>query len=82
MTNRPRIPQATADNLMFANDHTCCICRVKGKHVQIHHIDGDNSNNSVNNLAVLCLECHSKATGDEGLGRSITAGEIKEYKRT
>lgn len=82
MTYGSRIPQTTADKLMFANDHTCCICRVKGKHVQIHHIDGDNSNNAWGNLAVLCLDCHSKATGDEGLGRSITVGEIKEYKKT
>ncbi len=67
---------------MFANDHTCCICRDKSKHVQIHHIDGDNSNNAWRNLAVLCLNCHSKVTGDEGLGRCITAGEIKKYKET
>ena len=82
MTDRSRIPQKIADELMFANDHTCCICRTKGKHVQIHHIDGDDSNNALRNLAVLCLECHSRVTGDEGLGRSFTAGEIKQYKRT
>lgn len=82
MTDRPRIPQKTVDNLMFANDHTCCICRTKGKHVQIHHIDGDSSNNTLENLAVLCLECHSTVTGDEGLGRRYTTGEIKQYKRT
>jgi hypothetical protein len=82
MTHRPKIPESIADKLIFANDHTCCICRVKGKHIQIHHIDSDNSNNIWENLAVLCLDCHSKATGDEGLGRRITAGEIKEYKRT
>ncbi len=82
MTDRPRIPQKMADNLMFANDHACCICRKKGKHVQIHHIDGDDSNNALENLAVLCLECHSRVTGDEGLGRHFTPGEIKQYKRT
>jgi len=55
---------------------------MKGKHVQIHHIDGDDTNNALANLAVLCLECHSRVTGDEGLGRSYTPGEIRQYKRT
>ncbi len=82
MTDRPRIPQKIADSLMFANDHTCCVCRAKGKQVQIHHIDGDDSNNDISNLAVLCLECHSRVTGNEGLGRRYTSGEIKGYKRT
>lgn len=82
MAERRKIPEKIADNLMFVNDHTCCICRMKGKHVQIHHIDRDDTNNALANLAVLCLECHSRVTGDEGLGRSYTHGEIKQYKRT
>ncbi|MBA7668996.1 hypothetical protein ES703_77119 [subsurface metagenome] len=76
------IPQNIADKIMFSNNHTCCICRIKGKHVQIHHIDGDSSNNTMENLAILCLECHSKVTSNEGFGRSYTAGEVKQYKRT
>jgi len=82
MSNRLSIPQNIADKIMFSNDHTCCICRIKGKHVQIHHIDGDNSNNNMGNLAILCLECHSKVTSNQGFGRSYTGGEVKRYKRT
>lgn len=82
MPNRSSKQQKIADSLMFANDHTCCICREKGKHVQIHHIDGDDSNNDPANLAILCIECHSRVTGDEGLGRRFTPGEIVQYKRT
>lgn len=82
MPDRPSIPQKIVDNLMFVNDHSCCLCREKGKHVQIHHIDGDVSNNNPTNLAVLCLECHSKVTGNEGLGRRYAPGKIVQYKKT
>lgn len=66
---------------MVANLHTCCICRVPNIHVQLHHIDGDPVNTLAENLAVVCLNDHSKVTGDEGLGRRYTPSEVTEYKR-
>lgn len=75
------VPAATRDLILFKNDHTCCICRIKGKHVQIHHIDRNRRNNDPNNLAVVCLDCHSRVTGPSGLGRSYSPGELKKYKR-
>jgi len=66
---------------MFDNDHTCCICRERGKDVLIHHIDGDKNNNDPANLAILCLDCHSKVTGERGLGRKYSELEVKKYKR-
>jgi len=66
---------------MFDNNHTCCICRDKSKDVQIHHIDGNRSNNDPNNLAVLCLDHHSKASGKRGFGRRYSELEVKEYKK-
>jgi len=65
---------------MFENDHTCCICRERGKDVQIHHIDGNHANNADRNLAVLCLDCHSRVTGRRGLGRSFSVAEVRKYK--
>jgi hypothetical protein len=79
--NRPKIPVQTAARLLAANNHTCCICGTPRKHVQIHHIDGDNSNCAEENLAVLCLDCHSRVTADEGLGRRYSEIEVREYKR-
>lgn len=78
---RGKIPQKVVDELMFRNRHRCCVCREPEKHVQIHHIDGDSSNNAMGNLAVLCLGCHSRATSDEGLGRRYSPGEVRKYKR-
>lgn len=76
------IPAATRDLVLFKNDHACCICRVRGKHIQIHHIDGNRGNNNPNNLAVVCLDCHSRVTGPSGLGRSYSHGELRRYKRS
>lgn len=38
----------------------CCACGY-GEHeeaLQVHHIDGDRKNNSIENLVVLCANCH------------------------
>src|SRR2546425_13378027 len=80
MATRRKIPQDIVDHLMFINRHTCCICHMPRKHVQVHHIDGNSSNNSIKNLAVLSLDCHSIVTGDEGLGRSYSPREVANYK--
>lgn len=80
MEDRVKIPKKIESTLMFQNDHTCCICREKGKDVQIHHILSRNNNNP-SNLAVLCLDCHSRVTGSRGLGKKFTIYEIKQYKR-
>ena len=76
-----KVPRELADRLLVANRHTCCICHEERKHVQIHHIDGNSANSVWENLAVVCLDCHSRVTGDEGLGRSFSSGEVEKYKR-
>lgn len=46
-------------------DYKCAICGLsmwRGKPIvlQLHHIDGDNHNNSLENLQLLCPNCHSQ----------------------
>ncbi len=77
---RPPISSELEAELFAANQRTCCICHEPRKHVQIHHIDGDRTNNEWENLAVLCLDCHSRVTGDEGLGRKYKPEEVTLYK--
>ena len=64
--NRVTIPKDIADKVMFNHNNTCCVCRIPNKETQIHHIDENPANNDIDNLAVLCLECHNKTqiTGD------------------
>ena len=78
---RKHIPSKIEEEILFLSNHTCCICKDRNKDVQIHHIDGDPSNNNLDNLAVLCLDCHSRVTGSRGLGKSYKPGEVKRYKR-
>lgn len=78
---RTKIPRTREAEILFLNRHTCCVCHDKNKDVQIHHLDGNNSNNELGNLAVLCLDCHSQITGTRGLGKSYSPIEVKRYKQ-
>ena len=78
---RPKVPNQVEAQILFSNRHTCCHCRERNKDVQIHHIDENNKNNKLYNLAVLCLDCHSKVTGVRGLGKKYSKLEISKYKQ-
>lgn len=52
--------------LLEINNYKCQICGwgeinkyTNIIHLEIHHIDGNHTNNSLNNLQVLCPNCHS-----------------------
>lgn len=77
---RPPIPDNIAAEVLFASDRTCCVCQEKGKPVQIHHIDENPSNNVVENLAVLCFDCHDKTQIRGGFGRQLTASVVTKYR--
>lgn len=81
MGERTKVPPATADDLLVTNAHTCCICREARQPVEIHHINGDPSDNRPENLAVLCRNCHGLVTGKNSLGRSYSAAEVSQYKK-
>lgn len=62
----------------------CCeITEWNGKEIrlQIHHIDGDHFNNELNNLKILCPNCHSQTDTYAGKknpkGKSTTVYERK-----
>lgn len=79
MSTRTPIPAAVRTRILIANTHSCCVCQRGG--VQLHHINGDNSNHSDDNLAALCLVHHDKATAPRSLTAALTADEIRTYKR-
>ncbi len=78
MSKRPPIPPAIASQLLLANRHACCVCQ--HPHVQIHHIDGNTSNNGLANLATLCLPHHNDASMQIGLTKKLQSKDIQEYK--
>lgn len=77
---RTDVPPDDAADVLFRHDHTCCICRERGKHVQIHHIDEDPSNHALENLAVLCLQCHNDTQIRGGFGRKFSAAEVTRFR--
>src|SRR5262249_16956080 len=78
--DRIPVPQDVATPLMFRSDRTCCVCRERGKPVQIHHIDEDPSNNDPDNLAVLCVHCHDETQIKGGFGRKLDAAQVRYYR--
>lgn len=74
------IPIDVAARVLFFADRICCVCRVAGKPVQIHHIDENPSNNVHSNLAVLCLDCHNETQLRGGFGRRLDSEQIILYR--
>jgi hypothetical protein len=77
---RTPIPSEIAADTLFRQDHTCCVCREKGRPVQIHHMDDDPSNHTSENLAVLCLIDHEQTQIRGGFGRKLLAEEVRKYR--
>src|SRR6266404_1961891 len=77
--NRIEVPRDTAALVLFRSDRTCCVCRDRGKPIQIHHIDGNPRNNDPQNLAVVCLDCHNDTQVLGGFGRKLDAVQVRQY---
>src|SRR5438128_1118451 len=77
---RIEIPRDIAARVLFVSDRTCCVCRHVGKPVQIHHIDDDPSNNTFNNLAVLCFDCHRETQIEGGFDRKLDGDQVMLYR--
>lgn len=48
------------------------------RYLHVHHKDFSKSNNSLNNLQALCIECHAKQDGHSQLGNTP---DLAEYRR-
>jgi hypothetical protein len=77
---RKQIPVKNEVEILFKNDRTCCICKDKSKGVQIHHIDENPSNNSLDNLSVVCTYDHDEIHKKGGVTKGISQGLLKKYK--
>jgi len=74
------IPNDVAAEILFLSDRTCCVCNIRGKQVQIHHIDENPANNVIDNLSILCFECHDQTMIKGGFGRKLEAKQIIKYR--
>lgn len=56
------------------------MCRIGGKAVQLHHLDGDRSNADPDNFAVLCVDCHNDTQLRGGFGRHLNEAQVRRYR--
>ncbi|TES88977.1 MAG: tetratricopeptide repeat protein [Dehalococcoidia bacterium] len=80
---RVPIPEETKAQILFQNDHRCCRCHkgpTDSARIQIHHINEDPSDNRLENLAVLCRDCHDMLKDQLWMGQSFIQEEIRKYK--
>ncbi len=78
--NRNKVPKTVLSEVMHLSDRKCCIDQKE--RVQLHHIDGNPNNNNIENLALLCLDCHDDATKTGSLSRKLDAETIKRFRKT
>lgn len=78
--DRAPIPKRIAAEILYLSDRTCCVCNEKGKSIQIHHVDEDPNNNVIENLAVLCFDCHEETQIKGGFSRKLDLEQVIKYK--
>jgi hypothetical protein len=79
---RVPIPDNLAAEVMFASDCTCCVCRDPNRKTEVHHIDGDPSNNDFANLAVVCKDHQSEAHTDHAFASNLTSDLVRIYNES
>lgn len=77
---RTSIPSNLVADVLFSSDYTCCVCRERGKTVQIHHIDENPNNNVFGNLSALCFECHSDTQIKSAFKQKLKASVVLEFR--
>lgn len=85
MSNRKKIPKITETRVLVSSRRRCAICfgldtNTEEKKGQIAHLDRDNSNNNVDNLAYLCLEHHDQYDSRTSQSKGLTIEEVKEFR--
>lgn len=82
MAKRKRVPvpPEISARVLFESDRTCCVCRKRGKPVQIHHLNEDPSDHALRNLAVLCFECHRETQITGGFDRKLDSNQVTLYR--
>lgn len=53
-------------------DSKCCLCDYS-KYMELHHIDGDNTNHHISNMSTLCPKHHTEVSNGEHEGKQLYA---------
>lgn len=74
---RPYLPADIKRGAAVEANHRCLICKEPTDTPEYHHIDYNRENNTLENIAFLCANCHRRA----GKNKTITIKDLLEYKR-
>lgn len=60
-------------------ENKCEVCGISGDEIilELHHIDGNHYNNELENLQLLCPNCHSKTDNFRGRGQKRTDSPLR-----
>jgi len=72
---RTAVPGDLKSEILSRSNNRCCVCQTP--FVQLHHIDGDPSNNDIDNIAAVCPNCHTQAHSKSTLTVNLTAPRLK-----
>ena len=78
MSTRKPLKESTRLEIISKCNNRCCICQTP--FIQIHHIDGNPSNNDLENLAPLCPNCHDQTGLHRPLSMQLTHERIKKLR--
>jgi len=83
--SRVKIPYQTETQLLLNCRRRCCVCfgldrdhRIKQG--QIAHLDGNNQNNKIENLAFICLAHHDQYDSRTSQSKGLTIDEVKKFR--
>jgi hypothetical protein len=75
-TERHKLPIKARNAVLLRDDYTCCGCGHRAlKYMNVHHVSG-NTNDSLENLVLLCVACHAVLH----IGRNLSLGAIQIWQ--
>jgi len=75
---RKRISAPLEQKILYESRWVCAVCQASG--CQIHHIDGDPSNNVEENLIVLCTKHHDEAHTKRTMSKNLDSSALRHAK--
>ena len=80
-TKRRSFSKVTKKKVLARQHHMCIFCGNKLDVTDFDHIDGDSSNNNLNNCQAMCPNCHAKKTRNMKNRKLKLSQIIKKIKR-
>jgi hypothetical protein len=83
---RIKIPDDIQTQVIILSSRRCCMCfglngNLMQKKGQIAHLDQDNANHDLDNLAYLCFDHHDEYDSTTSQSKGLLESEVKHYRK-